>query len=149
MALNKLKKWVGTQLWSTYMTEYNDNVDATNAAIDLAETHMAENVSDNVHGLSSVLGNIVELTVVNGWSGFAGQPLRYVRIGNVGIVFGEIVRSDSSTANAVITTLPHSHAISRFSVSGHAAYIDGKNIRFEVAVPAGRKTILAMAEITS
>ena len=41
MALNKLKKWIGTQLWSTFMTEYNENVDATNAAIDLAEQNTA------------------------------------------------------------------------------------------------------------
>ena len=41
MALNQLKKWVGTQLWSTFMTEYNENVDATNAAIDLAEQNAA------------------------------------------------------------------------------------------------------------
>lgn len=110
-------------------------------------THQAENVSDNVHGLSSVLGNIVELTVINGWSGFQGQPLRYVRIGNVGVVFGEIVRSDSSSAGEVIATLPYSHAVSRFRIDGYAGYIGGNTISFEAAVPAGRRTIIAIAKI--
>lgn len=33
MAFNQLKKWVGTQLWSTFMTEYNENVDELNLVI--------------------------------------------------------------------------------------------------------------------
>lgn len=34
MAFNQLKKWVGTQLWSTFMTEYNENIDELNRVID-------------------------------------------------------------------------------------------------------------------
>ena len=33
MAFNQLKKWVGTQLWSTFMTEYNENIDELNRVI--------------------------------------------------------------------------------------------------------------------
>ncbi len=38
MALNKLKKWIGTQAMTAFFDQLNDNVDATNAAIDLAES---------------------------------------------------------------------------------------------------------------
>lgn len=41
MALNKLKKWIGTQAMTAFFDRLNDNVDATNAAIDLAETNSA------------------------------------------------------------------------------------------------------------
>ena len=41
MALNKLKKWIGTQAMTAFFDQLNDNVDATNAAIDLAETNSA------------------------------------------------------------------------------------------------------------
>lgn len=60
MAFNQLKKWVGTQLWSTFMTEYNENVDATNAAIDVVESavaHMADYASkfpDNAGAHNSI-----------------------------------------------------------------------------------------------
>jgi len=68
MALNKLKKWIGTQLWSTFMTEYNDNVDATNAAIDLVESHMAESAP-------------VKLDLQNGWTGnLYAQDLKHGQI---------------------------------------------------------------------
>ena len=53
MALNKLKKWIGSMLFSAFMNEYNENVDATNAAIDLVESHMADNAAhsryDNIY----------------------------------------------------------------------------------------------------
>ena len=41
MALNKLKKWIGTQAMTAFFDQLNDNVDATNAAIDLAEQNEA------------------------------------------------------------------------------------------------------------
>jgi len=41
MALNKLKKWIGTQAMTAFFDQLNDNVDATNAAIDLAEQNSA------------------------------------------------------------------------------------------------------------
>ena len=34
MALNKLKKWIGTQAMTAFFDQLNENVDATNAAID-------------------------------------------------------------------------------------------------------------------
>lgn len=37
MALNKLQKWIGTQAMTAFFDQLNDNVDATNAAIDLLE----------------------------------------------------------------------------------------------------------------
>lgn len=42
MALNKLKKWIGTQAMTAFFDQLNDNVDATNAAIDLAEQNAAD-----------------------------------------------------------------------------------------------------------
>ena len=42
MALNKLKKWIGTQAMTAFFDQLNDNVDATNAAIDLVESHLAD-----------------------------------------------------------------------------------------------------------
>ena len=44
MALNKLKKWIGTQAMTAFFDQLNYNVDATNAAIDLAE-QTAANIS--------------------------------------------------------------------------------------------------------
>lgn len=41
MALNKLTKWIGTQAMTAFFDQLNDNVDATNAAIDLAEQNAA------------------------------------------------------------------------------------------------------------
>ena len=41
MALNKLKKWVGTQAMTAFFDQLNENVDATNAAIDLVETNIS------------------------------------------------------------------------------------------------------------
>ena len=43
MALNKLKKWIGTQAMSAFFDQLNDNVDAANAAIDFAEQTAAGN----------------------------------------------------------------------------------------------------------
>ena len=37
MALEKLKKWIGTQAMTAFFDQLNDNVDATNAAIDEVE----------------------------------------------------------------------------------------------------------------
>ena len=63
MALNKLKKWIGTQAMTAFFDQLNDNVDATNAAIDLAETDSAT--------IASLLGGGDEytLTLLNGWGG--------------------------------------------------------------------------------
>ncbi len=41
MALDKLKKWIGTQAMTAFFDQLNDNVDATNAVIDLAEQNAA------------------------------------------------------------------------------------------------------------
>lgn len=41
MAFNQLKKWVGTQLWSTFMTEYNENVDELNRVIAELEANIS------------------------------------------------------------------------------------------------------------
>ena len=60
MALNKLKKWIGTQAMTAFFDQLNDNVDATN-------DHMAESVSDDVHGLAWT--DYEELTLLNGWTG--------------------------------------------------------------------------------
>lgn len=67
MALNKLKKWIGTQAMTAFFDQLNDNVDATNAAIDAVESHSAESVSDDVHGLAWT--DYEELTLLNGWTG--------------------------------------------------------------------------------
>lgn len=42
MALNKLKKWIGTQAMTAFFDQLNDNVDATNAAIDAVETNATD-----------------------------------------------------------------------------------------------------------
>ena len=54
MALNKLKKWIGTQAMTAFFDQLNDNVDATNAAIDAVESvasqkHITESGS-NTYG---------------------------------------------------------------------------------------------------
>lgn len=41
MAFNALKKWIGTQLWSTFMQEYNSNVDELNRVIPEIETNIS------------------------------------------------------------------------------------------------------------
>ena len=48
MALNKLKKWIGTQAMTAFFDQLNDNVDATN-------DHMEESASDDVHGLANAV----------------------------------------------------------------------------------------------
>lgn len=54
MALNKLKKWIGTQAMTAFFDQLNDNVDATNAAIDLAEQNLANiNLLDGVQVAAS------------------------------------------------------------------------------------------------
>ena len=77
MALNKLKKWIGSMLFSAFMNEYNDNVDATNAAIDLAESHIAESATDDVHGLRD---RVIE-----------GNGNGYMKIGNgIVVMWGQV-----------------------------------------------------------
>lgn len=53
MAFNQLKKWVGTQLWSTFMTEYNENVDELNRVID--------GVNGNEANISLVEQNVADI----------------------------------------------------------------------------------------
>lgn len=91
MAFNQLKKWVGTQLWSTFMTEYNENVDELNRVIDGVNTHMAE----------MAWGEYKDLTLLNGWTG----TLRYRKNGmNLVWIYGEITPgvTDRSTTIAIL-----------------------------------------------
>ena len=48
MALEKLKKWIGTQAMTAFFDQLNDNVDATNEAIDLFEPHLAESAFKHI-----------------------------------------------------------------------------------------------------
>ena len=64
MALNKLKKWIGTQAMTAFFDQLNDNVNATNAAIDLAETNSAT-VASLLAG-----GTKYTATLQSGWSGY-------------------------------------------------------------------------------
>lgn len=60
MALNKLKKWIGSQLFESFLEEYNENVDATNAAIDAVEQNAADISSvDSLFTVRSVTGDLV------------------------------------------------------------------------------------------
>ena len=60
MALNKLTKWIGTQAMTAFFDQLNDNVDATNAAIDLAETNSADiSFVDSLFTVHSVSGDLV------------------------------------------------------------------------------------------
>lgn len=58
MALNKLKKWIGTQAMTAFFDQLNDNVDATNAVIDLAEQNAADlsmvDISSDFDSVSAV-----------------------------------------------------------------------------------------------
>ena len=78
MALNKLKKWLGTQAMTAFFDQLNDNVDATNAAIDVAETNSAN--------IASLLGGGTEQTATlqNGWTG----TLKYKKnlLGQVNVI---------------------------------------------------------------
>jgi len=84
MALNKLKKWIGTQAMTAFFDQLNDNVDATNAAIDLAEDHMAESAQDDVHGLRA---RVIE-----------GNGDGYMMIGNGIVVMWGQVHVDKITS---------------------------------------------------
>ena len=96
MALNKLKKWIGTQAMTAFFDQLNDNVDATNAAIDLAETNSAT--------VASLLGGGTQYnaTLQNGWSG----PLNYKKddLGRV-TVRGRITAGTVENGT-IITNLP-------------------------------------------
>ncbi len=52
MAFNALKKWIGTQLWSTFMSEYNANIDELNRVIPEIETNIGllPEYSSNANG---------------------------------------------------------------------------------------------------
>ena len=60
MAFNQLKKWVGTQLWSTFMTEYNENIDELNRVI--------EGVNGNEANISLLqgLGKVERINLASG-----------------------------------------------------------------------------------
>jgi len=97
MALNKLKKWIGTQAMTAFFDQLNDNVDATNAAIDLAE--------QNSTTVASLLagGEEYTLTLQNGWTG----TLIYRKngLGQVHIK-GNITSPSSVATRQLIATLP-------------------------------------------
>ena len=69
MALNKLKKWIGTQAMTAFFDQLNDNVDATNAAIDLAETN-STTVASLLAG-----GETYNITLQNEWSGILSYQI--------------------------------------------------------------------------
>lgn len=117
MALNKLKKWVGTQLWSTFMTEYNDNVDATNAAIDLVESHLADYAS-LIAG-----GTPIKLTLQNGWTG--SLYVKKSRWGHV-TIYGAITPG-TTTAATVIAVMPNGYR--GVQITSVPAYVASAGLR--------------------
>ena len=96
MALNKLKKWIGTQAMAAFFDQLNDNVDATNAAIDLAEQNSA-NISSVLAG-----GETDAATRQNGWTGV----IRYKKndLGRVS-VWGRTTAGTVANGT-IIATLP-------------------------------------------
>ena len=97
MALEKLKKWIGTQAMTAFFDQLNDNVDATNAAIDLAEQNAATIAS------LPAGGEEYTLTLQNGWLG----TLTYRKngLGQVHIK-GNITSPSSVDNRQLIATLP-------------------------------------------
>ena len=89
MALNKLKKWVGTQAMTAFFDQLNDNVDATNAAIDVVETLLVGGETDAA-------------TRQNGWTGV----IRYKKndLGRVS-VWGRTTAGTVANGT-IIATLP-------------------------------------------
>lgn len=90
MALNKLKKWIGTQAMTAFFDQLNDNVDATNAAIDDYESLIAG-------------GQEYQATLQNGWTGTLSYKIN--DLGQVS-VWGSI--TPGTVANGTqIAQLPH------------------------------------------
>ena len=89
MAFNQLKKWVGTQLWSTFMTDYNENIDELNRVIAELETNSFEPWKN--------------AALQNGWTG----TLKYSKSGLGLVKFrGNLLSPSEVTARQVIATLP-------------------------------------------
>ena len=114
MALNKLKKWIGTQAMTAFFDQLNDNVDATNAAIDLAEQN-AVNLS--------LINFSSSLTPISG----VGSLLAY-KVGRVYLLSFTYQPTTTGFTIGVITGIPSAYlpgVIIAGSVAATGAYVDG------------------------
>lgn len=92
MALNKLKKWIGTQAMTAFFDQLNDNVDATNAAIDDYESLIAG-------------GQEYQAALQNGWT-HGGLPLRYSKDDLGYVTVHGLIHAGDIRGGTVIFTLP-------------------------------------------
>lgn len=93
MALNKLKKWIGTQAMTAFFDQLNDNVDATNAAIDAVETN------------NSLIDFSSSLTVIDGV-----ENLRAYKVGRMHFLSFSYKPTKTGFTLSAITGMPSAYA---------------------------------------
>ncbi len=82
MALDKLKKWVGTQAMTAFFDQLNDNVDATNAAIDAVEQNVAK------FKIGSFVRTIATASGTQAITGIGFKPKAIIALATVQLVEG-------------------------------------------------------------